>query len=291
MKLPIRPGLLISLGFGGLIICGIWYLSMTRNDLFSPAQSIMECFFRQTVCSPKYLSKTTSFFALFSFSFISLAIGLSLPERGSISMSYVIRLLTTKAWIVFWTILLSGTLWTGYMNTCPLVPLGTTLSQAVGLNQTSDLCATSKFTNLNLSNQGGGIVNGLQYFVNLAVLDLSHNQIWRSDHVFRLHRLKSLDLSHNDFHRIGLYQPLHNLIELNLSHNEISRISNLTLLPNLRSINLEHNKLKSLRGLVNSLEFVELDYPLFVYLKGNPLSENTLTYDVPRLPENVILVF
>ncbi len=289
MKLPVRPGLIISFGFAGLLISGIWLLMLTENF-----GGLFRCVTQQSSCGIKTLNTIKNNIFLIEASLLLLIFGLSLPQVGSINVRYAFRFLKWKSfWAVFLIIILPSFSWGIYINECPVVRIDSSLATALDLEKPMpNICTLSQFTDLDLSNQNIRLSNVFQYFSSLSTLNLNNTElgtVWYK--TLEAPKLKELYLNHNISHRIPTIKPHEYLEMLSLTHNRIVRIENVANLQNLRELHLEYNQIENLKAWVDRMVLKELEHPLYVYLEGNPLSEQTLEEDVPRLPENVILVY
>lgn len=86
--------------------------------------------------------------------------------------------------------------------------------QANGWTQTEEVME------LVCPNRNIEILEGIQFFINLAKLDLRGNQVFIPSPLEQLQQLKILDLSDNKLFDVYLLQMLHQLTQLNLSGNK-----------------------------------------------------------------------
>jgi len=139
-------------------------------------------------------------------------------------------------------------------------------------------------------------LRGLEYCLNLRVLDLSNNSIsdlspLKGVENKLLENLVWLDLDTNNILNIEPLASLKNLSFLNIDSNQLTDISPLSGLLNLKGLSLFDNQVGDISALVTNVEVGGLlDY---VILDEKTMSEQALTVDIPRLQAlgvNVILV-
>lgn len=172
---------------------------------------------------------------------------------------------------------------------------------------TGDICKSDCEAKTELYLYGYNISNieGLQYFKNLEILDLSGNTINSINVLSGLTKLKSLNLSYNIIDNISALTNLTELTDLNLESNYISDISplisltkliGLTLsdnlisdigalsgLLNLQTLYLSNNQISDITALVTNANSGGLGSGDIVYLDGNPLSSQATDTDIPYL--------
>ena len=113
-------------------------------------------------------------------------------------------------------------------------------------------------------------ITGLEFAVNLEVLDLSHNALSDISPLAKLGNLTELNLSDNVISDVSPLENLKKLRLLNLSDNIIFDVSPLANLKNLTGLNLHNNGITNVSPLANSR-----------HLKGLVLTENPITDETP----------
>lgn len=92
-------------------------------------------------------------------------------------------------------------------------------------------------------------LRGVEYCVNIKLLDLSCNRIERIGRLAELYLLEKLFLSDNRIEDISALRGLDSLVEIDLSFNMIESIDVLVGLRNLQYVNVMGNPLQNLRAI------------------------------------------
>eukprot|EP01124_Arcella_intermedia_P015162 TRINITY_DN21682_c0_g1_i1.p1 TRINITY_DN21682_c0_g1~~TRINITY_DN21682_c0_g1_i1.p1 ORF type:complete len:400 (-),score=107.08 TRINITY_DN21682_c0_g1_i1:46-1245(-) len=134
-------------------------------------------------------------------------------------------------------------------------------------------------TSLRLDNNRIQILNNFPHFMNLAVLDLSHNALFELPaSILNVNSLESLNLSHNAIFRLPWRMDrLKNLKTLKLEHNKITFLpNNIGLLENLQEFTTHSNPLITINNeqLLNVFEKSN-DLPMLLnYLLSQQVPES-----------------
>jgi hypothetical protein len=131
-----------------------------------------------------------------------------------------------------------------------------------------------KVDGLNLSGQNIIEPVGLEYLINIQMINLSRNKRI-NNYLFlnRLTRLGFLDLDSNNISSPLLLSDLNkDITVISLQDNNISDISFLTKFTHLRLLFLSNNQITSLKGFENLNELEEL------FIDGNPITLDGLRY-------------
>jgi len=131
------------------------------------------------------------------------------------------------------------------------IPAGQPITRADMTSLTSLYAESKSIQNL----------SGLEYAVNLGVLDLYYNQISDLSPLSNLTNLQMLGLVSNQISNISPLANLTNLQVLELSDNQISDLSPLSNLTNLQWLRLNSNQISDISPLANltNLKNLELD--------------------------------
>ena len=130
-----------------------------------------------------------------------------------------------------------------------------------------------------------GNLTGLEYCINLQVLDLSSNQIQDISLLAYLKNLDLLNLDSNNINDISPLASLTNLVDLFLSSNQIKDISPLASLTNLDDLHLLSNQINDISPLLSLTNLTSL------YLEDNPLYLTSINTYIPRLKDRGVTVF
>lgn len=144
---------------------------------------------------------------------------------------------------------------------------------------TSDL---ESLTTLGFFAEDRGISNitGLEYCINLQILDLWDNNITDLSPLAGLTKLRMLAVPGNNISDITPLAGLTNLEELYLARNNISDLSPLAGLTNLEWLSLWENNISDISPLVENNGLSAGDY---VDLRNNPLSTTSVNIYIPQL--------
>lgn len=126
-------------------------------------------------------------------------------------------------------------------------------------------------------------ISPLAELTNLEILDLSDNQIVDISPLAELTNIRGLRMSNNQIVDISLLAGLTKLNTLDLSVNQIVDISPLTELTYLSWLELTSNRIVDLSGLS---DFQGFSFVGFLFLRGNPLSEEARDVQIPEFSEN-----
>jgi Leucine-rich repeat (LRR) protein len=127
----------------------------------------------------------------------------------------------------------------------------------------------------------------LSAFKNLKRLDLSRNEITKTEGLESLNQLEELNLDNNRISKLENLSGLSNLKSLSLSSNQITKIENLNNLKNLESLQLSSNQIEKIDGLLT------LEGLRYLYLINNKINlienlENLTELEELFLGENTI---
>lgn len=120
---------------------------------------------------------------------------------------------------------------------------------------------------LSANESGISDLSGLEYALNLRILDLSMNQVSDISVLSGLVNLRELCLYGNQIEDISALENLVNLYDLELSDNQISDISILSNLTNLIYLDLSYNNISDIQALKNLVNLVSLS------LDGNQITD------------------
>lgn len=123
-------------------------------------------------------------------------------------------------------------------------------------------------------------LEGLQYCLNLNILELDFNNFSDISPLAGLINLEELTLGLNGLDDISLLAGLVNLIEIDVYQNLISDISPLTNLVNLSIVGLSVNQISDISALVSNPGIGSGDE---IYLDMNPLSTTSCDTYIPDL--------
>lgn len=130
-------------------------------------------------------------------------------------------------------------------------------------------------------------ISPLSKLTNLEWLNMHHLQVSDISPLSSLTKLDWLYLSYNPASDISPLSNLKKLRTLSLSHMEITDISVLAGLPNLHESYLEGNFISDISPLV---ENTGLGWGDTIYLSDNPLSDESVHVNIPRLEERGVTV-
>jgi Leucine-rich repeat (LRR) protein len=158
-------------------------------------------------------------------------------------------------------------------------------------NKIGDITLLAGLTNLQYLHLAGNKltkIDAVKDMTALASLYLSRNEISDLAPLAKLTKLSSLYLDGNKVSDIKALTGLTRLSSLDLKNNTISDLTPLAKQTDLKMLFLERNKITDLKPLV---EWLKADAAgekrvgpyLFLYLEGNPLSEEAKAKQVPAL--------
>jgi len=124
-------------------------------------------------------------------------------------------------------------------------------------------------------------LTGLQFCINLTILDLSNNDISDIDEISRCTKLTILDLSYNDIDDIKYLKPLEDLISLNLSNNSFDSVDSLKGHESLIDLDISNNYVDDLKPLLSIKNLQTLN------IAGNP---NIDTMVISELQKRGIII-
>ena len=142
-------------------------------------------------------------------------------------------------------------------------------------------------THLEARNANISDLTGLEGAINLTTLDLDENNITDISPVVGLTNLTGLFLGGNNISDISVLAGLTNLTGLSLYNNNISDISAVTELTNLTRLWLDGSNISDLSPLVANTGLGEGNE---VYVKGNPLSYQSIRTHIPILRSRGVIV-
>lgn len=131
------------------------------------------------------------------------------------------------------------------------------------------------------------ILTGLEHATKLTNLSLPHNNISDISVVANLRNLTDLILAGNSISNISALTGLTNLRQLILSGNSISDISAIAGLTNLTQLNLTSNSVSDISPLTENSGLAIGDE---VYIRGNPLSYQSIHAHIPTLQNRKVTV-
>ncbi len=131
-------------------------------------------------------------------------------------------------------------------------------------------------------------LDGLEYCINLVLLDLRDNRISDTEPLAGLTSLTWLGLAHNRIVDISSLSGLTKLKWLYLGNNRITDIGPLTGLVNLAVVGLWGNAISDIKPLVDNAGLGDGDR---VYLQSNPLSDESLNSHIPELEGRDVEVY
>ena len=178
----------------------------------------------------------------------------------------------------------SGTSDKPYIEEISIFPdpyLELAVQRALGVDYPEDI-ELEELNNLRkLDARGMGITNisGLENLQNLKYLYLSENEIDEICPISSLTNLRYLYLSGNKIEDISSIKHLKGLRVLFLGNNQIKDIRPIFELENIGVIYLRNNLISDISPLVENNSLTEV----WVWLEGNPLSEISISRDVPIL--------
>ena len=157
----------------------------------------------------------------------------------------------------------------------PLVGMLSNLTNLQGLslldNQLTDVGPLVNLTNLQSLSLGGNQIADLGPLANLT--NLQGLSLWGN-------QLTDVD--------VGPLAGLTNLNWLRLDHNQLTDVGPLAGLTNLRGLDLKDNQIEDLTPLIANPGLGEGDW---IYLPGNPLSDQALNEQIPALQARGVRVF
>ena len=162
------------------------------------------------------------------------------------------------------------------------------VKRAVNLNST-DVLSTEylqNITKLNARNLGITNISGIENLENLKYLYLSENEIQDIGPISSLTNLRYLYLSGNQIEDISSIQNLNGLRVLFLRDNQIRDITPISDLENIGVIYLRNNLITDISPLVENASLTEV----WIWLEGNPLSDTSITRDIPLLKKRLVQV-
>ena len=149
-----------------------------------------------------------------------------------------------------------------------------------GFADAAPLAGLTRLQTLELQNNGISDLMPLTNLHQLQVLNLSHNQAARIEPLAGLLRLTNLRLVGNGITDISTLRALRRLTTLNLAANEVVNIGPLSSLAALSRLDLARNQIADIGPLVANPMFAARDT---VNLRGNPLSQQAISVDIPTL--------
>jgi len=175
----------------------------------------------------------------------------------------------------------------------PLSSLINLQKLALEIPKISDLLALEKLVNLRsltlgLPRESYSDISGLEGLTNLRYLDIRSGKVKDLSPLSSLVSLEDLWLRSYPIRDISFLSGLKKLQLLAIPCNEISDISPLSKLTSLRNIDLSINKITDMSPLVDNPGIDRGDY---VYLEGNPLSEESISIYIPILEERGVNVY
>lgn len=147
------------------------------------------------------------------------------------------------------------------------------IGQPEGDIQDTDLVGIG-FTELTISGFGVGDLSGLEYCLDLEVIDLSANFISDLSPLAALSELTSLILEDNAITGLLPLAGLPRLATLNLAENEIVDIAPLAEVPTLRRLDLRDNAVVSIEALAGLPRLTEVSLENNAITDISPLAEN-----------------
>jgi Leucine-rich repeat (LRR) protein len=130
-------------------------------------------------------------------------------------------------------------------------------------------------------------LTGLEYCVNLIILQLNYNNLRDISPLSGLTNLVFLGLGYNRISDIGPLSELDKLTSLGLAYNNISDLSPLSELDTPWALILSFNNISNIQPLLDNSEINAGDN---VYLIGNPLSDEALA-DISTLEDRGVNVY
>jgi len=163
----------------------------------------------------------------------------------------------------------------------PDVVLDTAIRQAIA-KPSGDIMFSELQVLTAFDSEANGIADleGLQYCLNLVILELDFNRFSDIRPLAGLINLEELTLGLNQLDDISLLAGLVNLVEISLYQNQISNISPLANLVNLSIVGLSVNQISDISALVSNPGIGSGDE---LYLGGNPLSTTSCETYIPEL--------
>ncbi len=130
-------------------------------------------------------------------------------------------------------------------------------------------------------------LDGIQYCSNLKSLILEYAEITDISILAALSGLESLNLAYNEISDLSPLSGLTNLTDLNLNYNQVSDLSPLTNLTNLTNLDLYYNRISDISPL---LENTALGPGVTVFIRQNPLNDESINVYIPQLEERGLVV-
>ena len=171
----------------------------------------------------------------------------------------------------------------------PDANLRTVIETALGVASGVPIVSSEMETLTHLEARNANIsdLTGLEGAINLTTLDLDENNITDISPVVGLTNLTGLFLGGNNISDISVLAGLTNLTGLSLYNNNISDISAVTELTNLTRLWLDGSNISDLSPLVANTGLGSGDE---VYVRGNPLSYQSIHTHIPILQSREVIV-
>ena len=134
-----------------------------------------------------------------------------------------------------------------------------------------DFSKAAEITSLDLSNGYIRDLSGIQYFKNLAELNIANNEISDLSPLSGCTKLKTLDASGQYISNLGALSDLKELTELNLADNELTTLSSLTELTELQKLDVSGNEI-AVFGTAGKLQNLQ-----YLNMADNPMEEIDLS--------------
>ena len=123
-------------------------------------------------------------------------------------------------------------------------------------------------------------LGGIEFLLDLEVLELPNNIISDLSALSGLRNLRTLDLSGNAITDISALENVTSLVNLDLADNGIEDLTPLAGLVNLNTLSLQNNDIRDLSSFVNNGGLGSGD---LITLTGNPLNQDSLCVVIPPL--------
>ena len=172
----------------------------------------------------------------------------------------------------------------------PLTGLTKLRSLVLGDNNISDISTVAGLTNLTtlyLWNNSISDISAVAGLTNLTELAVNNNSISDISAVAGLTNLTTLYLWNNSISDISAVAGLTNLAELDVNNNSVSDISAVVGLTSLIRLDLGRNNISNISSLAANMGLGEGDE---VYVKGNPLSYQSIHTHIPTLQSRGVRV-
>ena len=128
-------------------------------------------------------------------------------------------------------------------------------------------------------------VVGEQRLTDITELDLSNSNISSLFGIHLLPNISKLNLDGNGLRHIGMIGMLPNLTEFSADDNHISNVTSISALSQLTSLSFKNNQIREIKAISGNTNINGT-----INLKGNPLSNVSLTSHIPDLVERGLTV-